>query len=122
MLVGPSQSCEPPLQMLAGPSLAETKRQATQLTQAAAKRRDLQVDKVEPQQWSWIAVAQASQLPQVVPQDVARPFASLGLPQPQVQAQALAGRCAAACNACPPRDGLAASQSDLIKRIIIIKL
>ena len=29
----------------------------------------------------WIAVAQASQLPQVVPQDVARPFASLGLPQ-----------------------------------------
>ena len=46
----------------------------------------------------WIAVAQASQLPQVVPQDVPRPFASLGLPQvvPQVQAQALAGRCAAA--------------------------
>jgi hypothetical protein len=111
----PHQSCEPPLQMLVGPSLAET-------TKAAEQRRDLQVDEMEYQQWSWIAVAQASQLPQVVPQDVARPFASLGLPQPQVQAQALAGRCAAACNACPPRDGLAASQSDLIKRIIIIKL
>ena len=76
-----AQACEPPLQMLVGPSLAETKRQGPQLTQAAAKRRDLQVDKVENQQWSWIAVAQASQLPQVVPQDVARPFASLGLPQ-----------------------------------------
>ena len=91
--------------MLVGPSLAETKRQGPQLTQAAEKRRDLQVDKVENQQWSWIAVAQASQLPQVVPQDVARPFASLGLPQvvPQVQAQALAGRCAAAASAASTR-------------------
>ena len=57
--------------MLMEPSLAETKRQGTQLTKAAAKRRDL--DNVEYQstlyqQWSWIAVAQASQLPQVVPQ------------------------------------------------------
>ena len=43
--------------------------------------------------WSWIALAQASQLSQAVPQDVARPFAPQ-LPQvvPQVQAQALARR------------------------------
>ena len=112
----PRQSREPPLQMLLEPSQtceppAETKRQATQLTQAAAKRRDLQVDKVENQQWSWIAVAQASQLPQVVPQDVARPFASLGLPEvvPAVQAQALAGRCAAGCTAACPRRCAAAA-------------
>ena len=101
--------------MLVGPSLAETKRQGTQLTQAA-KRRDLQVDRVENQQWSWIAVAQASQLPQVVPQDVARPFASLGLPQvvPQVQAQALERRCAAAAHpsaAASPRRRLAAASA-----------
>ena len=91
--------------MLVGPSLAETKSHGTQLTQAAEERRDLQVDKMEYRQWSWIAVAQASQLPQVVPQDVARPFASLGLPQvvPQVQAQALAGRCAAPSAAAPSR-------------------
>ena len=43
--------------------------------------------------WSWIALAQASQISQAVPQDVARPFAPQ-LPQvvPQVQAQALARR------------------------------
>ena len=42
--------------------------------------------------WSWIALAQASQLSQAVPQDVARPFAPQ-LPQvvPQVQAQARRG-------------------------------
>ena len=92
--------------MLVGPSLAETKRQGTQLTKAAAKRRDL--DHVEYQPTS---VAQAAQLPQVVPQDVARPFASLGLPQvvPQVQAQALAPPCVASSAARGTTRGCAAA-------------